>query len=274
MQGAGPKRQEGVVNAQVSKEPRKNPLAAAEKSDRNRKIAIQVAVAAVVVGLIAAIGIGIAMRKSDKDDKDTAAGFNPTVSFDASQGAVPPNVTPGGAIVIGKPGAKARVQVVADPQCPACAMFENANSAVLEDEVTNGTAVVEYNVISFLDKASTNQYSSRAANAAYVVGSTDPSKFQKFLGLLFAKQTPEGGAGLTDDQLIAIAAEAGYTDPAVAQAIKDNKYAAYVKAETKSVFDAGIKSTPSVFVNGDQVQTQQELMGQGGLKPVIEAAAK
>ncbi|MFI6867960.1 DsbA family protein [Nocardia sp. NPDC050406] len=263
------------MNAQVSNkpEPRKNPLAAAQKSDRNRKIAIQAAVVAVIVGLIAAIIITIVMR--DSDDKDTSSGaFAPTVNFDASQGAVPPNVTPGGAIVVGKPDAKVRVQVVADPQCPACAMFENANAKVLEDEVANGTAVVEYNIISFLDKASTNQYSSRAANAAYVVGSTDASKFQQFMTILFAKQTPEGGAGLTDDQLIQIATEAGYTDPAVAQAIKDNKYADYVKAETKAVFDAKIQSTPSVFVNGKQVQTQQELMGKDGLKPVIEAAAQ
>lgn len=261
------------MNAQVSKQPelRKNPLAAAQKSDRNRKIAIQVAVAAVVVGLIAAIGIGLAMRKSDKD---TSGAFAPTVSFDASQGPVPANVTPGGAIVAGKPDAKVKVQVVADPQCPACAMFDTANASVLEEEVSNGTAVVEYNIISFLDKASTNKYSSRAANAVYVAGSTDPSKVQKFIANLFAKQTPEGGAGLSDDQLIQIATDSGYTDPAVAQAIKDNKYAAYVKVETQAVFDAGVKSTPSVYVNGKQVETQQELMGQGGLKPVIEAAAK
>ncbi|NNH74779.1 thioredoxin domain-containing protein [Nocardia uniformis] len=257
----------------MSKQPelRKNPLAAAQKSDRNRKIAIQVAVAAVVVGLIAAIGIGLAMRKSDSG---TAESFNPTVSFDASQGAVPANVNSGGAIVVGQPDAKVKVQIVADPQCPACAMFENANHAVLESAVADGTAVAEYNVISFLDKASTNQYSSRAANAIYVAGSTDVSKVQKFIGLLFEKQTPEGGAGLTDDQLIQIATEAGYTDPAVAQDIKDNKYAAYVQAETQAVFDAGVKSTPSVYVNGTQVQTQQELMGQDGLKPVIEAAAQ
>ncbi|MBF6137572.1 thioredoxin domain-containing protein [Nocardia otitidiscaviarum] len=269
----GPRRQKGVVNAQVGKQDlRKNPLAAAQRSDRNRKIAIQVVVAAVLVGLVAAIIIGIAMGREDKDE---STAFNPTLGFDSSQGAVPPNLTPGGAIRVGDADAKVKVQVVADPQCPACAMFEKANGEVLEQAVTDGTAVVEYNIISFLDRASSNQYSSRAANAAYVVGTTDPSKFQQFLAKLFAAQTPEGGGpGLTDDQLIEIATAAGYTDPAVAQAIRDNKYAAFVKAETQAVFDAGVKSTPSVYVNGEQVQTQQELMSQGGLRPVIEAAAK
>ncbi|MFF2557862.1 DsbA family protein [Nocardia sp. NPDC058058] len=251
---------------------RKNPLAKAQQADRNRKILIQVGVGVVLVGLIAAIGIGLAMRKSD--DKNTSS-FAPVVTHDASTGATPPNLTEGGAIRIGKSDAKVRVQVVADLQCPACQMFESNNSAVLEDEVKNGTAVVEYNIISFLDRASSgNQFSTRAASAAYVVASADPSKFQAWLSAMYSAQPKEGGNGMTDDQLIQIAASVGYTDPAVAQGIKDQKYAAFVKDETKGVFDTGIKSTPSVYVNGKQISDQQSLMSPNGLKPVIEAAAK
>ncbi|MFC9998396.1 DsbA family protein [Nocardia sp. NPDC127526] len=262
----------GVVSAQVSSKPgdRKNPLAKAARADRNRKIFIQVGVAAVLVGLVAAIGIGLAMRKSDS--KDASGAFAPVVS---SSAAKPANVTEGGAIVVGKSDAKVRVQVVADMQCPACKMFEQANSKALEDAVAKGTAKVEYNIISFLDRASgNNMFSTRAANAAYVVAANDPAKFQNWLSLMFDKQPEEGGSGMTDDQLIAIATEAGYTDPSVAQGIKDQTYVAYVKDETKAVFDTGIKSTPSVYVNGEQVQDSKSLMSPDGLKSVIEAAAK
>lgn len=249
---------------------RKNPLAQAQRAERNRKIFIQVAVAAVLIGLVAAIGIGLAMRKSDKD---ASGGFAPAVSHDASAGAVPPNLTSGGAIQIGNPDAKARLQIVADMQCPACKMFEAANSGALEEAVQNGSAKIEYNIISFLDAQSRgNQFSTRAASAAYVVAASDPAKFQKWLGLMFDKQPKEGAGGMTDEQLIAIATEAGYSDPAVAQGITEGKYVAFVKDETKAVFDTGLKSTPSVYVNG--VQEQDSLMKQNGLKPVIEAAAK
>lgn len=252
---------------------RKNPLAKAQQADRNRKILIQVGVGVVLVGLIAAIGIGLAMRKSDS--KDTVSSFAPVVTHDASAGTVPPNLTEGGAIRIGKSDAKVKVQVVADLQCPACQMFEHNNATVLEDEVKSGTAVVEYNIISFLDRASSgNQFSTRAASAAYVVASADPSKFQAWLAAMYDQQPKEGGTGMTDDQLIQIAASVGYTDPAVAQGIKDQKYAGYVKDETKAVFDTGLKSTPSVYVAGKQVTDPQALMSPNGLKPVIEAAAK
>ncbi|WP_245663115.1 DsbA family protein [Nocardia inohanensis] len=261
------------MSAQVNKNSGNNPLAKAAQADRNRKILIQVGVAVVLIGLVAAIGIGLAMRKSDKDSGgDATSAFAPTVT---SSGAIPANVTAGGAIRLGKADAKVRVQVVADLQCPACQMFEQANAKTLEEEVANGTASVEYNIISFLDRASNgNQYSSRAANAAYVVGSADPAKFQNWLATMFAKQPKEGGNGMTDDQLIQIATEAGYTDPAIADAIRGNVYAQYVKDETTAVFGTGLKSTPSVYVAGKQVTDGQALMSQGGLKPVIEAAAK
>ncbi|MET9491711.1 MULTISPECIES: DsbA family protein [unclassified Nocardia] len=252
---------------------RKNPLAKAQRADRNRKIAIQAGVAVVLVGLVAAIGIGLAMRKSD--DKSTAASFAPVVTHDQGAGAVPANITSTGAIRIGNPDAKVKVQVVADLQCPACQMFEQNNSSALEAAVKNGSAVVEYNIISFLDRASNgNQYSTRAANAAYAVAAADPSKFQDWLASMYSQQPKENGNGMTDDQIIAIATAAGYTEPSVAQDITSQKYVAWVGDETKGVFATGLKSTPSVYVNGKAVTDGQTLMSPNGMQSVIEAAAK
>ncbi|WP_433198542.1 DsbA family protein [Nocardia sp. CA-107356] len=250
---------------------KKNPLLAAERADRNRKIFIQVAVAVVLIGLVAAIGIGIAVKNAKKND----LGATPSIAAAATQllNGGTATITDNGAIRIGKPNAKATVRVVADLQCPACKAFEAANAQVIKDAVDKGTAVVEYNVISFLDKASTTQYSSRAANASYCVAQADPSKYLGWLTTMFDKQPAEGSAGLTDDQLIEIAKGAGYTDSAVAQCIKDNSYNKYIQAKTNDVLKSGIQSTPSVFVNGKQIQSSQELMAPGGLAPAIAAAA-
>ncbi|WP_236566828.1 DsbA family protein [Nocardia sp. CY41] len=248
-----------------------NPLLAAERADRNRKILIQVAVAAVLVALIAAIGIGIAVKKARNDDPGPTPAI--TATGTANAGGVPGSLTDNGAVRIGKPDAKVTVRVVADLQCPACKAFEAANGQVLEDAVANGTAVVEYNIIAFLDKASTTRYSTRAANAAYCVAEADPSKYQAWLQTMFAQQPPEGGAGLTDEQLVQIAKSAGYTDDAVAQCITDHKFDKYIQARTKDVLESGIQSTPSVFVNGKKVESSQEIFGTGGLAPAINAAA-
>ncbi|MBF6203436.1 DsbA family protein [Nocardia asteroides] len=248
-----------------------NPLLAAERADRNRKILIQVAVAAVLVGLIAAIGIGIAVQKARKDDPGPTPSIAATGA--ANAGPVAASITDSGAVRIGKPDAKVSVRVVADLQCPACKAFESANGQVLTDAVNNGTAVVEYNIIAFLDKASTTRYSSRAGSASYCVAEADPTKYQDWLKAMFAQQPPEGGAGLSDDQLVQIAKSVGYTDDAVAQCITEHKYDKYIQARTKEVLESGIQSTPSVFVNGKKVESSQEIFGPGGLAPVISAAA-
>ncbi|MEU7215455.1 DsbA family protein [Nocardia iowensis] len=256
----------------MSKNPggKKNPLLAADRAERNRKIFIQVAVAAVLIALIAAIGIGVAVKKARKDDP----GPTPSIPAAANQNAagITGTITDNGSVRIGKPDAKVTVRVVADLQCPACKGFEGANAKVLDEAVKNGTAAVEYNVIAFLDKASTTRYSTRSANASYCVAEADPSKYMAWVSAMFAQQPAEGGAGLPDDKLVQIAKDVGYPD-AVASCITDLKYDKYIQARTDDVLKSGIKSTPSVYVNGKQIESSQEIFGPGGLAPVIAAAA-
>ncbi|WP_084487316.1 DsbA family protein [Nocardia sienata] len=223
----------------MSKNPgRPNPLAAGARADRNRKIAIQVGVAAVLVALVAAIGIGLAVRNSGSGEV----------------GAVPAVATDNGAIRVGRPEAKAIVRIVADMQCPVCKQFEADHGELLSKSVADGTAAIEYNIVSYLDQMSSTEYSTRAANASYCVAETGTDKYQDWLKLMFEQQPPERSAGLTDEQLIAIAQQAGYTDPAVADCITDRKYDGFVAAKSQESLDEGIDGTPTVFVNGDKVE--------------------
>nr|WP_246461444.1 thioredoxin domain-containing protein [Nocardia transvalensis] len=246
-------------------------MASVQGGDRTRTIMIQVGVGAVLVALIAAIGISVAVKNNKKNDP----GPTPSVAANsADPAATPGSLTDKGAIRIGKPDAKVTVRVVADLQCPACQMFEQSNGKVLEDEVKSGKAAVEYNIIAFLDKMSSGtRYSSRGANAAYCVAEADPSKFLPWLTTMYQQQPPENGTGLTDDQIVQIAQAAGYTDPKTAECITSDKYDKFVQKTTKDVLGEGIQSTPSVFVNGTQIKTQQELMQPDGLRQTIEAAA-
>lgn len=234
---------------------RNNPLAAAERADRNRKILIQVGVAVVLIGLVVAIGISVAMKRAEQNDP----GPTPTIAATVPQNAqgITGSITDNGSIRVGRPDAKVTVRLVADLQCPACQAFEAAYGPTLEDAVADGTAAVEYNIIAFLDRASTTEYSSRAANASYCVATSDPAEYQGWLKAMYAQQPAEGGAGLPDAQLIEIAKAAGYTDPAVEQCITDRTYDKYVAARTDDVLNSGVQSTPTVFVNGTQVAPAQ-----------------
>ncbi|MGW5571811.1 DsbA family protein [Nocardia thailandica] len=243
----------------------RNPLAEAEAADRKRQRLIQVAVAGVLIALVAAIGIGIAVKRSGSDNDSTAG--------PGTQGApVSGQVTESGAVRVGNPDAKVKIRVVADLQCPACKAFEAANGQALEDAVADGTAVVEYQIISFLDRASTNQYSSRAANASFCLAETGVTHYQDWLQSMFAQQPAEGGAGHDNAKLIQIAADAGYTDPAIADCVNSKKYDQYIKDTTQATLNSGVQSTPTVTVNGTQVT--DALFTQNGLASVIADAAK
>ncbi|MGF6896110.1 protein-disulfide isomerase [Nocardia sp. GAS34] len=266
----------GVVS-KVSNNPRgKNSLAAVKGTDRTRTILIQVGVAVVLLALIAAIGISIAVKHSKKTSDANA---RPTIAATAptGPGGVAGSITSNGSIRIGKPDAKVTVRVVADLQCPVCQGFEAANGQTLEDEVNNGTAAVEYNLIAFLDESSMGaRYSSRAANAAYCVATADPSKFQNWVASMYQQQPQEGTTGLPDGKIIQITTAAGYTDPSVAQCITSDKYDGFVQKTTQEVINSGIHATPTVFVNGKQVDSNDRatLFNPGGIKATIEAAAK
>ncbi|MFI2233552.1 DsbA family protein [Nocardia testacea] len=220
-----------------------------------------------VVLLVAAVAIGIGLLA-----RSAAAEYVPGTPTATAGDSAPAHVLADGAVRIGEPGAKVTVRVVMDLQCPACKAFEEANGKVLEDAVRDGTAAVEYSVITFLDRASTTEYSSRAGNAAFCVANSGVDGYQAWLSDMFTRQPEEGGAGLPDSALIDIAESAGYTDPAVAQCITDREYDTYLRTKTDEVLNSGVNSTPTVTVNGEQVTDATALMSPNGLAAVIAAA--
>ncbi|MFI6172643.1 DsbA family protein [Nocardia sp. NPDC051052] len=245
-----------------------------ERARHNRKVLVGLVAGGVLFALVAAVCVGVVARDLTKDFIGTPRPVQNASPVPVANQlpAAPAGVTDIGGIRIGDPGAKVTVRVVADLQCPACKGFEAANARVLEDAATSGSALVEYNVISFLDRASSTQYSSRAGNASYCVAEADPSKYQAWLAAMFEQQPTEGGDGLPDDQLIEIARTAGYADPTVAQCITDRKYDAYLHSKTTQILAIGIKSTPSVFINDQQVTDAKQIFAPDGLAPLITAA--
>ena len=103
---------------------------------------------------------------------------------------IPPGHTREGGVLEGSDGARARLVVFEDPQCPYCREFEDASGDLLRREVAAGAVAVEYRTRSFLGEESV-----RAANALAVAAGT--GGFDELRRELFAEQPPEHSGGFS-----------------------------------------------------------------------------
>lgn len=236
-----------------------------QNTGSNRKLLVVLVPFLVLLVAVASIGVGLVARSALAEEI-------PGHAIAATSGSAPANAQADGSVRVGAPDAPVTVRVVMDLQCPACKAFEEFNGAVLENAVRDGTAAVEYSVITFLDDMSTTEYSSRAGNASFCVASTGVDDYQRWLSQMFAEQPEEFGDGLPDRELIRIAEENGYPDPAVADCITDRRYDTYLRTKTQEILGGGVNRTPTVFVDGEQITDAAVLMTPDGLAPLIAAA--
>lgn len=160
------------------------------------------------------------------------------------------------------------VIVYEDFQCPACKSFEEADSPFLKQAVASGDITLEFRPISFLDSAATDEYSSRALNTALcVLDTTDVKTYAAMHDLLYANQSSEGGPGLDDVRLAAIATEAGAGD--LTTCINSRKFDPWIKDSTDAFGEAGYTGTPTVVIDGKKVEGPVQ-NGQAGLPGVAD----
>jgi protein-disulfide isomerase len=135
--------------------------------------------------------------------------------------------------------------------CPYCGRFERANGAEIARLVRDRTVRLEIYPLAFLDEASAGtEYSTRAANAVATVADGAADRLLPFHQALFDRQPEEGGEGLTDDEIAALAREAGVPD-AVAGRFGERRFVSWVRQSTTAAFDGGITGTPTVRIDGE-----------------------
>jgi len=205
------------------------------KADRRNLYVI----GAIVAVILAMVGVGLFVQSQ----RDT------TGESDID----PRGATSDYGVVIGDADAPRTITLYEDFQCPVCAAFEQASAEQVRAAVEDGRVKLEYRMVSFLDRASQNAYSSRAANAAMVVLDTaGKDAFWKFHDLLFANQPEEGTAGPDDDALIALALEAGADENEVSDRIKNGEFDQWVLNATDEMSRNGVTGTPTVLIDGER----------------------
>lgn len=212
-------------------------------NDRRRNTYVAAAVLAVIA---AVVGIGLLVQSNRDTTGDDAL--------------VPTAATSDFGVVVGEPDAPTTITVYEDFQCPICQVFETATAEKLRAAVQAGTVKVEYRVVSFLDRASENAYSSRAANAAAaVLDAAGASAWWAFHDLLFADQPDEGTAGPSNEELVDTAVEAGADRSGVEDAVQRGSFDQWVENATDAMSRNGVTGTPTALIDGKVAgQTLQE----------------
>jgi protein-disulfide isomerase len=146
------------------------------------------------------------------------------------------------------------VDAYIDFQCPFCKQFELGSRDAIDKLLDRQMIRFIRHPMNFLDAVSTTHYSTRAAAAS------DAERFHEYAHALFENQPPEGGAGLTDDQLIALGQTTGVTDPNFAGEIREGRYLPWPTFVTERATARGVGGTPSVFVQGVPVPARADLI--------------
>lgn len=158
------------------------------------------------------------------------------------------------------------IDVWEDFQCPACGLFEKTNGQYLHDIVAQGKAKVVFHMLSFIGPESTT-----LANAA---GCAD--KVGKFLDLhsyLYAHQVSENSGFWGTNTVIAAGKSAGITDPAFATCVRDGTYSKWVQNIEASGGQQNINQTPTILINGKQLDRTTGIYGDATLFKAALVAA-
>jgi len=210
-----------------------------ERKERRRRSVIVTAVAVVVLVVILAVATAL---RSSHDTSGVAAKTVP--SGTVGRYAVP----------AGPASAPVKVELYEDFMCPICGELEAASRTQLQQDVDQGKVQLQYHVMNFLDRNSTSEYSSRAANAlAVVLDSAGPSVAKKFHDLLYEHQPQEGSAGLSDAQLVDYAVQAGAARASVSAGIGDRRFQRWVDNVDNHASKAGVTGTPTAVIDGKTV---------------------
>ena len=166
----------------------------------------------------------------------------------AATPSVPSGHTSSGGVVVGSEGARRRLVVFEDPQCPYCRQFEEASGDLLRREVAAGAVAVEYRMRCFLGPESV-----RAGNALALAA--EAGRFDQLRRELFAHQPPEHSGGFTAAELVDLGRRVGLDDPEFVSGVREGRYEAWVVAADRAFQEQDPHGTPAALLDGEPVDS-------------------
>jgi uncharacterized membrane protein YphA (DoxX/SURF4 family) len=166
-----------------------------------------------------------------------------------------------------------RVDIYLDYLCPQCRVVEASFMPVIARLEGARAINLVYHPIGFLDSYSSPAgYSSRAVAAAGCAA--DQGQLAQYTKVLYSRQPPEHGPGLSTGQLIAAGRDAGIASPQFAACVRNGKYTAWAKYASDSAFGKNIAVTPTVYVGGKLLDVNDGGNPGAGLAQAVAAALR
>lgn len=181
----------------------------------------------------------------------------------APQGSsVPAAASAGGALVRGDASAPVLIEEYGDFQCPVCRSWEQAGGPAIQSLVDSGQARFAYHPIAILGRDSV-----AASNAALCA--SDGGRFWQYHDLLFQQQGPENSGYITNSRLMGWGATVG-AGSGFDQCVTSGRYSGWVAGITDRASQAGINSTPTIFVNGKRLASLDPAL----LQQMVQSAGR
>ena len=162
---------------------------------------------------------------------------------------VPSGHTAEGGVVVGSEGARRRLVLFEDPQCPYCRELEDVSGGLLRREVAAGAVAVEYRIRCFLGVESV-----RAANA--LAAAAEVGGFDELHRAIFANQPPEHSGGFTTEDLLELGSGVGLTAAGYVTAVREGRYVSWVRAIDAAFQEQDPDGTPSGVLDGERVDPE------------------
>jgi protein-disulfide isomerase len=216
-----------------------------------------------VLALVVGITVFVTTKKEQRTQQATAyTGQLAPVSRDAD-----------GSITMAKAGVTAPLlEIFEDFQCPICKEFENASGSTIKRLAAEGKVKVVYRPFQLFQDEPLSSNSRRAANAAVC---TPADKWISYHDTLYKFQPPEGKTGFPNKDLVGWGADLGITSPAFATCVNDSQKRGQVDQMTQyATGQRKVTGTPTVFLNGRQLDLQSRLLDPTALSQAITAAGQ
>ncbi|MEW2359718.1 thioredoxin domain-containing protein [Spirillospora sp. NPDC029432] len=232
---------------------------------------IGLAAAGLVVLLVAVAGVVLLTREDGEGGGDV-----PPERLQAGEIHGGAEARPGtdGSLTMTRPGVeRPLVEVYEDFACPPCGNFDRMIDPMLKELAVAGKAKVVFRPMVVFAKGTEPMYSNslRAASAMRCLG--DGARWLAYQDALYAHQpASEHTEGYAIDDLISYAAPLGVTDEAFKTCVREQHRAPAVLAASRAYVAAGVSGTPSVRIDGQEVDRSRTGTAEQ-LRAAIESAA-
>ena len=220
---------------------RKTGTSSLDATSRSGPSLLIIGIAALVVGVAIALALVVASGGTGQEQTSLPAVSQTDVA------APPKDLRVGRSL--GDPEAPVKVDVFEDPQCPACGLYtERIEPLLIAGPVSDGTVFLTYKDLPFLGPESLD------AAVAMRVAEQLGGKFWDYHGIMFHNQQGENKGAFSQARLADMAELVGLERGAFLAEMRDPAtYEKAVQAEAAEAATLGLKSTPSILVNGQLI---------------------